>query len=60
VWTAQGSSADADLITANDQFANNSVSVLLGNPNGTFKPATFSTANQAPVGVAVGDFNGDG
>jgi hypothetical protein len=49
-----------DLVTANGQFANNSVSVLLGNPDGSFQPATFFTANQDPQGVAVGDFNGDG
>ena len=47
-------------MTANDQFANNSVSLLLGNPDGTFGPAAVYTAGQGPVGVAVGDFNGDG
>src|SRR5439155_18635800 len=38
----------------------NSVSVLLGNGNGTFgAPATFPVGS-TPTSVAVGDFNGDG
>ncbi len=49
-----------DLVTANGQFANNSVSVLLGNGDGTFAAASVFTADQTPVAVAVGDFNGDG
>jgi hypothetical protein len=49
-----------DLVTANGQFANNSVSVLIGNGDGTFGTAHVFTAGQSPVGVAVGDFNGDG
>jgi hypothetical protein len=47
-----------DLTVAN--FSSNRVSVLLGNGDGTFQPATgFATVN-APLGVAVGDLNGDG
>ncbi len=39
---------------------NNSVSVFLGNGNGTFQPrADYATGN-TPVFVATGDFNGDG
>jgi hypothetical protein len=49
-----------DIITANGQFANNSVSVLMNNGNGTFGTLHVYTAGQNPVGVAVGDFNGDG
>jgi hypothetical protein len=49
-----------DLITANGQFANNSVSYLPGKGDGTFGPASVFTAGQGPVAVAVGDFNGDG
>ena len=38
----------------------NSVSILLGNGNGTFQsPQEFTTGNFA-AGVAAGDFNGDG
>jgi FG-GAP-like repeat/FG-GAP repeat len=39
----------------------NSVTILLGNGDGTFRssPATYSLENQAS-GVASGDFNGDG
>src|SRR5262249_50000561 len=49
-----------DLVTANDQFANNSVSVLLGVGDGTFGGARVLTGGQKPLGVAVGDFNSDG
>ena len=37
-----------------------SVSVLLGNGNGTFKTATQIALDGPPVAVVVGDFNGDG
>ena len=36
------------------------VSVLLGNGNGTFGAATNFAAATGPLSVAVGDFNGDG
>ena len=35
------------------------VSVLLGNPDGTFQPAQNYEAGPGPNAVAVGDFNGD-
>jgi hypothetical protein len=35
------------------------VGVLLGNADGTFLPAIYSTSGGAPTFVAVGDFNGD-
>src|SRR6266571_3318058 len=38
----------------------NTVTVLLGNGNGTFRPAPSLTVGNGPAGVAVGDFNGDG
>jgi hypothetical protein len=37
-----------------------SVSVLLGNANGTFQPARTSGTGMTPLSLAVGDFNGDG
>jgi hypothetical protein len=50
---------DAVVTNSND----NTVSVLLGNGNGTFTPAPGSplpTGGATPNGVVVGDFNGDG
>src|SRR5438874_3113235 len=47
-----------DLAVAN--FDSNTVSVLLGNGDGTFRaPLTVGVGN-GPTSVAVGDFNGDG
>jgi hypothetical protein len=47
-----------DLVTANN--FDNTVSVLLGNGDGTFaSPKTLAVGNY-PVSVAVGDFTGDG
>jgi hypothetical protein len=46
-----------DIVTANS--GSNTVSVLLGNGNGTFKPATNYVADSGTNYVAVGDFNGD-
>jgi hypothetical protein len=53
-----------DLAVANEgsfpNFTDSSVSVLLGNGNGTFQaPVNYSTGAES-TGVAVGDFNGDG
>ncbi len=36
------------------------VSVLLGNGDGTFTAKSAPTAGSSPYGIAVGDFNGDG
>ena len=42
------------------QSSSNSVSILLGNADGTFQPAQTSPPAPAPLSLAVGDFNGDG
>jgi hypothetical protein len=47
-----------DIVTANS--GSNTVSVLLGNGDGTFKPASNYLADTGTNYVAVGDFNGDG
>jgi hypothetical protein len=48
----------SDLIVAN--ASTNSVSVLLGNGNGTFHAAKTFAVGTDPQSVAVADFNGDG
>jgi hypothetical protein len=47
-----------DLAVAN--YLSNTVSVLLGNGDGTFQAARNYAAGSGPDSVAVGDFNGDG
>jgi FG-GAP-like repeat/Divergent InlB B-repeat domain len=48
-----------DLAVANS--GSGDVSILVGNGDGTFKPAQyFSAGGSNPVSIAVGDFNGDG
>src|SRR5256885_17054982 len=47
-----------DLAVAN--FDSNTISVLLGNGEGTFRAAPTVAAGVNPFSVAVGDFNGDG
>ncbi len=48
-----------DLAVGNFTAAN-SVAVLLGNGDGTFRPASFYPAGDMSSGIAAGDFNGDG
>jgi len=48
----------ADLAVVNQ--GSNTVSILLGNGDGTFQPKTDYATGTTPVGIAVGDFNGDG
>jgi hypothetical protein len=48
-----------DLVTADGGFAANYVSVILGNGDGTFGHLTNWVADQQPVSIAIGDFNGD-
>src|SRR5262245_56612656 len=47
-----------DLATAN--FYDDTVSVLLGNADGTFQPAQTAAVGPYPRSLAVGDFNNDG
>jgi hypothetical protein len=47
-----------DIVTANRD--SNSISILLGNGDGTFRSALSITVDAAPKSLAVGDFNGDG
>ena len=53
-----------DLAVANegDSYANDagSISILLGNGDGTFQPAINLTLVKNPMRIAAGDFNGDG
>ena len=52
-----------DLVVTNvafDEGDPNTVTVLLGNGDGTFQPAQNYAAGSNPFTVAVGDFNGDG
>jgi hypothetical protein len=49
-----------DLAVANDAYYSGTVSVLLGNADGSFQPARTFAAGAGPAFVAVGDFNGDG
>jgi hypothetical protein len=51
-----------DLVVTNEgaSGAGTTVSVLLGNGNGTFQAAKPYTTGSGPYSVAVGDFNGDG
>ena len=46
-----------DIVTAN---FGGTMSVLMGNGDGTFGAATVYAAGSEPNGIAVGDFNGDG
>src|SRR5438128_5725064 len=58
VANSRGTGQPLDLVVTN--YSDNSVSVLLGNGDGTFQAAqNFATA-AGPQSVAVGDFNGDG
>src|SRR5271170_3639957 len=47
-----------DIVTAN--FNSGTISVLLGNGNGTFKTQVTYPVGNGPDSVAVADFNGDG
>jgi hypothetical protein len=51
---------DGKLDLAVSNFSDSTLSILLGNGDGTFQPQqTFSTLN-SPFGIATGDLNGDG
>lgn len=47
-----------DIVTAN--FTANTVSVLIGNSNGTYQPHVQYAVGSGPVTLALGDVNGDG
>ena len=47
-----------DLVVAN--YGSNTVSVLLGNGNGTFQAQQTFATGTIPYSVAVADVNGDG
>jgi hypothetical protein len=49
-----------DLAVANDFSGGGSVSVLVGNGDGTFQPPRSFTTGVDPASVAVADLNGDG
>ncbi|HWF12466.1 MAG TPA: FG-GAP-like repeat-containing protein, partial [Candidatus Acidoferrales bacterium] len=49
--------ANADLVVTNS--TDNTVSVLLGNGDGTFGAQRVSNTGKGPAGVATADFNGD-
>ncbi len=47
-----------DVVVAN--FSSSSLSVFLGNGDGTFQPETTVPVGTNPISIAVADFNGDG
>ena len=49
-----------DLAVGNYHNGSSTVSVLLGNADGTFQPALNSATGVVPLSLAVGDFNADG
>jgi hypothetical protein len=49
-----------DLAVANEEYPVSSVTILLGNGDGTFTPAASPTTGNTSTSIAVGDFNGDG
>ncbi len=48
----------ADIVATNS--LDNTISVLLSNGDGTFRPAVTYAVGTQPTGVATGDFDGDG
>ena len=48
---------NVDLVVSN--YSDNTVSILLGNGDGTFQPQTTFGTFSAPFGIAVGDLNDD-
>jgi len=54
-WNGDG---ELDLAVANE--SDGTVSIFLGNGDGTFAPQAPVAVGNAPIAVATGDFNGDG
>jgi len=52
--------ATANVGTSSETSDSNSLSILLGNGDGTFRPAQYYTTGQPSDSVTLGDFNGDG
>jgi hypothetical protein len=50
----------ADLVIGYYNFTNTNITTLLGNGDGSFQAPVDYRADVGPVGVAVGDLNGDG
>ena len=57
-WRTSMGDGKSDLVTANAD--NDSVSILLGNGDGTFQIAADYGVKDAMPDAAIGDFNGDG
>ena len=51
---------DGTIDLAVTNHSSNSVSVLLGNGDGTFEPQVTYAVGTDPMGIVTGDFNGDG
>lgn len=51
---------DSIVDLASVSSANSSISILLGNSNDTFQPASFTPTGVNPSSLAVGDLDGDG
>src|SRR5207244_1230883 len=60
VMTVADINGDGKLDVAAANFNSNTLSVLLGNGNGTFAAKQDFTAGSSPVAVAVADVNRDG
>ncbi len=52
--------ANSAYVLATNTYGAGTVSVLLGNGNGTFQPVVSYPVGSGPFGVAVGDFTNDG
>jgi hypothetical protein len=52
--------ADLAVVNCSGNLTQGTVSVLLGNGDGTFTAAASPTVGDLPQSIAVGDFNGDG
>jgi hypothetical protein len=58
VWGDFNGDGIPDLAVANRD--SDTVTIFLGNSNGTFRPGASFATGQDPIALATGDFNGDG